>query len=97
MEETPKQAAPKGKGPQVPVLIKEPSPEPGSRKASADVSGTPVFGSFGSRRGSYVDIPSPGGSRRGSIIIADEVGCLRAGPGFRSQNFVPFYVMFVLW
>ncbi|GFQ82950.1 hypothetical protein TNCT_309441, partial [Trichonephila clavata] len=62
---------PTKKGPPVPVVIKEPSPEPGSRKASADVSAIP---GFGSRRGSYVDIPSPGGSRRGSIIIADEKG-----------------------
>ncbi|KFM81373.1 Twitchin, partial [Stegodyphus mimosarum] len=65
VEETPE---PKGKMPQVPVVIKEPSPEPGSRKGSTDVSA-----GFG-RRGSYVDVPSPGGSRRGSIIIADEKG-----------------------
>lgn len=52
--------------PPVPVLIKEPSPEPERRP------------SFSTRRGSYVDLQSPAGSRRGSIIIADEVGCQRA-------------------
>lgn len=81
--------------PQVPVLIKEPSPEPGSRKASADVSCMP---GFGSRRGSYVNIPSPGGSRRGSIIIADEVGCLRGRPGICSSNIFlvsEFYVFVI--
>lgn len=58
--------------PAVPVIIKEPSPAPGSR------------------RGSYVDIPSPAGSRRGSIIIADEVGCQRARPGLCSKSHISF-------
>lgn len=76
VEET--QEGPKVIVPQVPVLIREPSPEPGR--------------GFGGRRGSYVEPPSPGGSRRGSVIIADEVGCHKARPGFYSKSYFKFYV-----
>lgn len=66
--------------PAVPVIIKEPSPEPGRSPKP------------GSRRGSYVDIPSPAGSRRGSVIIADEVGCQRARPGLCSKLYIYMYI-----
>ena len=69
--------------PGVPVIIKEPSPEPGKKEG------------LGSRRGSYVDIPSPAGSRRGSIIIADEVGCQRARPGLCSKFLFQVYNMYM--
>lgn len=53
------------------TIVKEATPEPGTRKDSLEPSGT------GSRRGSASNLLSftpPGGSRRGSItFIADEV------------------------
>lgn len=60
--------------PELPIITKEPTPEP-NRRGSSD-------NSPGSRRGSLLDVspmPSPGTSRRGSIVIlADEV-CLCQG------------------